>query len=505
MGFGFYPDGTNQETAEPVHEVEKPIPVKNDQTPEVVPDKPFLKPAPDEALSKQKFVIDSFHNQTALNTGRHAQIIADLKGFAEGSEKEVVYYKQNYSETNSLGIHGDPDVKLDRVHKNALKIHGFKLRMSGSLQYEHARDDGNVNILTGDAVTYPGFHPYKGDKFIMEVEIGRFGEFEVTELPERTSIKSSTYYKIHFQLMHWMDEERQKVLDDAVITEAWFDKQRFLNEPGALLYHTEYVALKFFELQSARMMHYYNSKFLDKNIMFTYMRPDDVYDPYLADFMLKITEYAEAGMLMQQLFRDAPCIETSIWRALLSPTIPLEAVPTSAVIATRKLGSKSVMINSLVNKRYLAWEPDSTSLAEFFEAEDAAAAGGEGDKDPCEDVEPGDLADDSDKLIGDLLLHIHPHYRECILTCCGNCNCCGDVVSDDSNAALAYLLDGSDEFKELIRAFLRYRKINVDQLMKCMKAVYKLPLIQQFYKMPIYIFLARTAVRYIHNCSGIYE
>ena len=502
MGFAFYPNGTNQETVAPVQEVEKPIPVANDQTPEVVPDKPILKPAPDESLSHQKFVIDSFHNQTALNNGRHAQIIADLKGFAEGSEKEVTYYRQNFSETNSLGIHGDPDVTLDRVHKNALKIHGFCIRISASLSYQHDREDGNISLLTGDAVTSPGFHPRKGDKFIMEVEIGKFGEFEVVETPERTSIKSSTYYKIHFQLMHWMDDERQRILDDAVISEAWFDKQRFLNEPGALLYHTEYVALKFFELQSARMMHYYNSKFLDKQIMFTYMRPDEVYDPYVADFMLKITEYAEAGMLMQQLFRDAPCIEVSIWRALLSEVIPLEAVPTSAVISTRKLGSKSVMINSLTNKRYLAWEPNSVSIAEFFEAEDNA---GDQEQDPCEGADVNDLADESDKLIGDLLLHIHPHYRECILTCCGNCNCCGDVVSDDSNAALAYLLDGSDDYKEMIRAFLRYRKINVDQLMKCMKQVYKLPPIQQFYKMPIYIFLARTACRYIHNCAGIYE
>ena len=107
--------------------------------------------------------------------------------------------------------------------------------------------------------------------------------------------------------------------------------------------------------------------------------------------------------------------------------------------------------------------------------------------------------------MGDILLHIHPHFRECVLTCCGDCCCCGDTVTDDSNAALAAILDGDDAWKTLVRGFLRYRKINVDFLKTCIKNVYKLSAAEQFYKMPILIFLARTAVRYIHNSVGIYE
>ena len=317
------------------------------------------------------------------------------------------------------------------------------------------------------------------------------------------SVKSSTYYKISFSLVHWMSPEREKILDDAVFNEAWFDKQRFLNEPGALLYHAEYVDMKFLELQSAKMVTYYGAKFLDRQIMFSYMRPDSVYDAYVTDFMLKITDFNEAGQVAAQLHRDAPCIETSIWRALLSETIPLEAVPTSAVVLTRSLGSKTVMANSLLNKQYLAFETHSKSLAEFFEEEES----GDGDGLDTGDLTPSDLSGkDGDDMIGDLLLHIHPHFRECVLTCCGDClDCCGDCVSDDTNSAMAYILDGSDDFKAMIRLFLKERKIDITRLRECIKKVYKLPLIQQFYKMPIYIFLARTAVRYIHHSTGIYE
>lgn len=499
---GFYPDGTNKETVSPVKEVEKPIPVSNTTIPELVPKDKIIVPPPDEKLANQKFVIDTFHNITSVNTDRAAQVVADLKGFAEGSHISVTYYKQSYAESDVKGIGKDPDIYAHKTHKSSLKIHGFEIRLLGSMNYEHDAQD-NVNRLTGEAVTYPGFQPEQGDKFIYEVETGKFGEFEISEIPTRMSIKSSTYFKIQFTLTHWMSPERAKILDEFVISEAWFDKQRFLNEPGALLYHNEYVEMKFMELQSAQLVTYYNAKFLDKTLMYTFMRPDGVYDPYVTDFMLKITDYHEAGLVAAQLYRDAPAIETSIWRALLSETVPLAAVPSSAIIAYRRLGSKTVLANSLINRYYVAWEPDSMSLADFFGKEDAS---GDEETDPCDGCSTDDLdAGDDDRIIGDLLLHLHPHYRECVLTCEGCACCTGDNVTDSSNSGLAYILEGSDDYKKLIRLFLKSRKIDIDLLHKCILEVYKLPKIEQFYKIPILVFLARTAIRYIHCDAGIYE
>ena len=506
MGFaktdGYYPDGTDKETAEPIKKLEPAV--SPETTSELVPKDPEVIPAPEQKLSDTHFVINTFNNMTAVNTDRRAQIVDDLKGFANGSAVEVTYYKQTYAESDTKGIPKDADIKTDRTHKSMLKIHGFELRMLGSLSFEHDSSD-NVVRVAGEAVTYPGFEPSQGDKFIMEIDNGKWGEMDIIEVPTRLAVKSGTYYKIQFSLVHWMSESRQKILDDFVFNEAWFDKQRFLNEPGALLYHAEYVDMKFLELQATQMVVFHVNKFLDKQLMFTYMRPDGVYDPYVTDFCLKTIEFNEAGCVAAQLFKDAPAMETSIWRAFLSETIPLAAVPTSSVIAKRTLGSKTVMINSLLNRKYLAFEPGSVSLLEFFEAEDAQ---GEGEQeDPCDGLEPGDFAGDPDKdrIMGDILLHIHPHFRECVLTCCGDCCCCGDTVTDDSNAALAAILDGDDAWKTLVRGFLRYRKINVDFLKTCIKNVYKLSAAEQFYKMPILIFLARTAVRYIHNSVGIYE
>lgn len=508
MGFaGYYPDGTDQETAQQTQEMDKPTPVPANTTPELVPKETEVIPAPDEKLSEKEFVIDTFHNKTSINTDRAAQVVADLKGYAEGSILTVTYYKQTAAETNSKGIQSDVDIQAHQTHKSLLRIHGFEMRSLGSLQYEHDAGD-NVSRVTGEAVTYPGFNPSKGDKFIMEIEPGKYGEMDVIEVPARMSIKSSTYFKIAFSMVNWMSNARQVQLDNAVIDEAYFDKQRFLNEPGALLYHAEYMDMKFMELQSAQMVRFYSTKFLDKDIMFTFMRPDLVYDPYVTDFMLKITEFNEFGQVAAQLFKDAPSMENSIWRALLSETVPLACVPTSSIVSRRVLGSKTVMANSLLNRFYVAWEPDSTSLLDFFAEETASTTTNNQTTDPlCSGVSMSDLADaEKDKIIGDLLLHIHPHYHECILTCKGSCSaCCGDPVADDSNSALSYLLEGTTNYKKLIRSFLKERKINATCLRDCISKVYQLDPIEQFYKIPVYIFLARTFVRYIHNTAGIYE
>lgn len=501
-GSGYYPDGQDRETANPPKEVSpSPVPQASDTTiPELVPKVRELGDVPDESLADQSFVFDTYHNKTSVNTDRRAQTVADLKGFAEGSPLIVTYYKQIYAETDTQGIQKDVDVMQHRAHKSSLKIHGFEIRLLGSVQYEHATDDNTVTVK-GEAVTYPGFQPNTGDKFIMELDSGKYAEMDVYDVPYRMSIKSAAYYKIQFQLNRWIDEDRIRALDDSVINEAWFDKQRFLNENGALLYRAEYVDMKFFELQATQMVTYYCSKYLDKQVMFSYIRPDGIYDPYITDFMLKITDFNEAGQVAAQLYKDAPCMDVSVWRALLSETVPLHAVPSSAIVLQRVLGSKTVMANSLINKKYVAWEKNSISLADFFDKESE----GEG-TDPSEGFGPSDLTGGNEAgTIGDLLLHLHPHFKECVMTCCGDCTDCGDCCTDDSNSVLGYILEGSDEYKAMIRKFLTSRKIDLVTLRKCITNVYKLPSAEQFYKMPIYIFLARTAIRYIRHSVGIFE
>ena len=571
--------------------------------------------APDDELTQRKYVINTMNNETGVNTGRLFDVVADLKGFGEGTATTVTYYKENYAETDVRGRQDDTEGGyLNTVHKSMLKINNFEIRLTGPLQYEHDTTE-TQSRLTGEALTYPGFQPEKGDRFVIEVDSGKCAIMTVVEAPTRMSIRASTYYKIQFSATDWASTDSIKVIEDSVTDEAWFDKKRFLNEPGALLYHDEYVEIQYLGKQRKRMLNYHLSNFLDKKIMYSFMRPDGIYDPYLVDFQLKCLEQRECGYRPVQLYRDAPYIDMSVWSAIFSADIPLEGVMTSNSQAMHVLGSKSVKHNALTNKYYVYWT-QSTSLRDyftavleleakkykllewsdlettelylptryivfrpgvvyytrsgtgttedpyvytqatvkigdmveankyyekfiakkfadgvkyfrfsdysFFEVDTSKYPYGpvkneryyvlntgdtdddsEGDDDltiPSDDSVT-EIAEDPDakveRTIGDLLLHIHHHYCECPLTDCDCNQSCG------SGGCLDYILNGSDEHIALMRLFLLTRKINLHWLHVCIEQVWKLPKIQQFYKMPIYMFLCSIALSYIHGMEGI--
>lgn len=493
MGFGYKPDNKG-----PVE-----IPTVIGENPAVSPavEKPLV--TPDEELTDRKYVQDTFHNNTGVNVERFPNVVSDLKGFAEGSSVKVTYYKEHYSETDIKGRHATEE-SLDPTHKSVLKIFNFELRMTQALQYEHASDD-HISKISGEAFTYPGFHPEHGDKFVYEVDVGKYGLFEIIHPPVRTSIRASTYFKIQFSLVNYMTNELKETLEKGVVATAYFDKARFLNEPGALLVHDEVVELKFLEKQRARIIKYYRQKFLDDKIMYSYMRPDNVYDPYVTDFLIKILDFEEAGTAAMQLYRDAPFYEESIWRAFLDDTVPLQAVPTSTTIAKHILGSKSVLANALTNKYYLKWIP-SQNLMDYLKGlinEDEGGEGGEGEEgvippDPSVPELPDD--EESDRMIGDILLHIHPHYTECPWV-----NGDDEESEGGTGDGLGYIL-GEGEQLALIAHFLLTREIkDLAILHRLIEKFWTLPKINQFYLGAVLIFLARQAISYIHHDNGIFE
>ena len=500
MGLGIKPN--NKPTAS--------IPPVDGQTPAVLPAKEeVIVGDPDERLAQKKYVEDTFHNRTSVNTDRFHQVVDDLKGFAEGSAVKVTYYKEHYSETDIHGRHNTEE-SLHNAHKSVLKIIGFEMRMTGALQYNHDTDE-NLSKMDGEAYTYPGFEPEIGDRFVYEIDHGKYGLFRIVKAPTRTSIRASTYFKISFSFVDYMTETLAAQIDEGVMDVAYFDKKRFLHEPGALLIHDEVVDMMFFEEQRAKMVHYYQQKFLDEQIMYSFMRPDGVYDPYVTDFMMKILDFSDLGTLATQLYQDAPYLEDSIWRAILDRNVPLESVPTGMTKVLHKLGSKSVLVNSLINKYYMKFV-DSKSLKDYIDALNPSEDGGDGSgtegEIPADSSVPVicecgcEQCAAADAFLGDLLLHIHPHYTECPLIGEDDSTYGGGGGTTDS---LGYIL-GEGEQMRLVVNFLLYRKIvTLDALKNLINNVWKMSKMQQFYLMPFLVFMCQTVISYIHHEAGLYD
>lgn len=454
---------------------------------------PEVLPQPDDMYAKRTYVKSTFNNQQAINVDRRASIVQYMKGFAEGSPLVVTYYKDQNPETDIGGKNKISEFDMNDVHYSYLRIHGFEVRLTSALSYEHDRENGQESRLTGEAICYPGFRPEQGDRFTMEVDTGVIGLMTIDEIPERTAIRSSTYFRIHFWMTNIMTDEMQEALDKRVRDEAWFDKKRFLNEPGALLLHDEAVELRFLHKSYYQMTSYYMSKFYERKIYRSIMRPDGIYDPYMVDFIHQIVDYRNMGGLPIQFMEDAPYMDVNIWRAFIKETIPLQAVPTEITVKTLTVGSTYTRLNALLNKQYTEFI-DSPSLYDICSSDDGDDNEGDG----------GDILDTetnpSNDMIGDLLIHLHPHYHECLFF---NTSAFSDGAG--SAGGFSFIFSGSTEHEELVKTFLTERAINLKALHKCIEEVYNLPPMEQFYKMPLYMFLAMKAVEYIRKEQGIYE
>lgn len=450
---------------------------------------PEVLPQPDDIFAQRSYVKSTFNNQQAINIDRRGQVVQYMKGFAEGSPLTVTYYKDQNPETNVGGKNKISEFNMNDVHFSYLKIHGFEIRLTAPLSYEHDKENGQENKLTGEAICYPGFRPEQGDRFTMEIENGITALMTIDDIPERTAIRSSTYFRIHFWMTNRMTDELNEALEKRVRDEAWFDKKRFLNEPGALLLHDEVVELKFLHLNHHKMISYYMSKFFERVVYKSLMRPDSVYDPYVVDFINQVVDYREMGGLPIQFLKDAPFMDVNIWRAILKETIPLQAVPSAVIIKKHGVGTTYTRLNALINKNYLSFV-ESPSIASIGSSDDTEAT----DDNTILDYD----TDHNSDMIGDLLIHLHPHYNECLFF--------GNVTgSSDSVGGFSFLLAGSDQHRLLLETFLNMRAINLKALHYCIERVYELPPMEQFYKMPLYIFLAMKAVEYLRKEQGIYE
>ncbi len=450
---------------------------------------PEVLPEPDDMYAQRSYAKNTFNNQQAINIDRRASIVQYMKGFAEGSPLVVTYYKDQNPETDIGGKNKISEFNINDVHCAYLKINSFELRLTSPLSYEHDRENGQENKLTGEGICYPGFRPECGDRFTMEVEPGVIGLMTIDEVPERTSIRSSTYFRIHFWMTNLMTNELDAALEARVRDVAWFDKKRFLNEPGALLVHDEVMELKFLHKHQYQMTSFFISKFFERAVFKSIMRPDGVYDPYVVDFIHQIIDYRHMGGLPIQFLKDAPFMEVNIWRAILKETIPLQAVPSASVVKQLSVGSTYSRMNALINHSYLAFV-DSLSVHALGTTTTADTE--------IDDSVLSDETDATSDMVGDLLIHLHPHYQECLFF--GNV-----AASADNVGGFSYLLAGTVDHSTLVSTFLNQRAINLKCLHTCISGVYDLSPMEQFYKMPLYIFLASKAIEYMRKEQGIYE
>lgn len=324
-----------------------------------------VEPTADKKLVDKEYIKDSYTNATAVNLDRYASIKAALSAYIEGSTIKVTYFHHVNNESLARAMASDVSMMLDDAQISFLKINNFEMKLKDQIDFNYNQDT-NTSTATGQAIVYPGFIPYIGDLFLYEIS-GTVGIFKINNTPSRLSIQYGSCHEISFSLVAYATTEIMTKLKRCVADEAWFDKQRFLNEEGALLSFNEVELIKNLNILEKQLLIQYIDTFFDNREYMTFIREDKKFDPYVIEFIGSILDLYSLPVLPQQLISNPPNYRKSIWYKLLEPTILSESLIMSKCKYEKyTVTLRTVLINALTNRDYLFLTNDEDGIVYPF-------------------------------------------------------------------------------------------------------------------------------------------
>ena len=227
-------------------------------------------------------VKNTFINKTAVNTDIYSDTTNLLAGLPEGRVLTVTYFSQNHSPTDVQSAVVDLTCNTkDDVHVSWTQIRNFEIRARNEFAFNYDVDTNAVDFK-GEGIVFPRFTPKIGDIFIYEVRNGKYGLFYISAV-ERLALGQDTYHSIQYTMQGYVDVDYRDRLAKQTTQVVYFDKTKYIAGNTAMLTSEEYANKKDLlhirsEIIEDYMERFYSDKFS------TFMRPDDIYDPYVVEY-----------------------------------------------------------------------------------------------------------------------------------------------------------------------------------------------------------------------------
>ena len=319
----------------------------------------------DETLLKHGYTKDTYNLRTALNRSRLNPIIEKLSNFGAGYPIRVTYYSNNLNYTNKK-TNVDYSEVLNNVHKSYKKILNLELRLTSEMSYSY-NDDLSEATIEGSGKIYPGFTPNVGDIFLYEILPGQIGLFVITNVTP-LALYSKAFHETSFMIREFVTNERIQQIEQCVIENYFYSTVTTLGEVRVLLNRTDYINLQNLLQTRKVLIELFHYKFF-KNTMKTYLRTDDVYDPYVVDFMRKNMSYDDHPDYPPTQLVYNKTLKYSIWDMLSDCHTELERIRINKANKVQvTFGPMSAKINGLINKQRLVLDPEGENFYAFSEA-----------------------------------------------------------------------------------------------------------------------------------------
>ena len=262
-------------------------------------------------LNDDKVIRDTFINNTAFNHDSFDSNKSLVAGYIQGQIIKVTYFSQNTPPTDIQSQQVDLVTGMsENTQLSLTQIRDFELRLQNELSYDFDADE-NISSVESSAATWPGFEPKVGDAFFYELRNGNIGVFVIGSV-QRAVLGQETYHIISFTLQQLLD----KVLRDKYISGTtdvyYFDKKKFLVGSTSYLTSNDYaIKNRLLDLRPA-IINRFVEEYYDPTLG-SFIRPDNVYDPYLVEYWKRKVNIYENETRPVQLLINVSNYNRTIW------------------------------------------------------------------------------------------------------------------------------------------------------------------------------------------------
>lgn len=311
----------------------------------------------DTTFSHTEVNASTFINRTSYDPNRYPDAYGSLMMYAGGTPIRVTYYHQIFADNSERTAFGDADLVEDNIHSDFERIINFEFRTDSPMSFSWDSDKAE-STFSGEGIVYPGFEPQVGDLFTYNI-IDATGLFIITGF-EPLSIRQGSYHKISFTLLQRLDATTLATLTKRCKADLVFDTQKYLSGNLTLLKKDAYIALEKLCALRITLAKTYMSKFFDRNID-SIVRPDNIYDPYIVQYILKKISAFDVRVSPMQLVKIYD-YDTTIWSQFTDvKTNTLSDFNIGMKIRRKIDGVFTTQLNGLTNRDYLSASYDTTT------------------------------------------------------------------------------------------------------------------------------------------------
>ncbi len=308
------------------------------------------------AIGGEATIRDTFFNQTAVNTDMFDNELSLLAGYPEGRIIEVTWFSQTNAVTNLRSMNVERlTADSDITHYTFTQIRNFELRLANPLDFSYDKGT-NISTMAGEALVMPGFEPLVNDLFLYKLRNDKVGIFVVNSI-ERTAIGNDTYHRITFDLTSYLTPDFLDKLTTQTTATTVFDKTKFLVGNHAVLTSDNYTLKKdFARIRSEIVTSYFDRYFVsDFN---SFLRPDEVYDPYVVEYWNRKVGYNDYYRRPTQLLVSQQAFPRTIWAWLTGAPVSHSKLEEKSKVIRKGYANWDTNTNGLIDRKVLIMGPD---------------------------------------------------------------------------------------------------------------------------------------------------